>query len=61
MAERALAKKMKLRPRSRVAILNAPEGYRKELAPLPKDVELVGRRFLVGADQLGRLPWAHTR
>ena len=43
MAESALAKKMKLRPGSRVAILNAPEGYRKELAPLPKDVELVGQ------------------
>ncbi|MEK6587401.1 MAG: hypothetical protein AABY97_00980 [Chloroflexota bacterium] len=43
MAESALAKKMTLRPGSRVAILNAPEGYRKELASLPKDVELVGQ------------------
>jgi hypothetical protein len=36
-----VAKKMKLRPGSRALILNAPQGYRRELEPLPKDVELV--------------------
>jgi len=41
MAESVLAKKMKLRPGNRALILNAPEGYRRELEPLPKDVELV--------------------
>jgi hypothetical protein len=41
MAESALAKKMKLRPVSRALILNAPEGYRRELEPLPKGVELL--------------------
>ena len=41
MSESALAKKMKLRPGSYAAIINAPEGYLDELAPLPKDVEVV--------------------
>jgi len=43
VAESALAKKMKLRPGSRALILNAPEGYRRELEPLPKDVQLLER------------------
>ena len=43
MAESPLAKKMKLRPGSRALILNAPEGYRRELEPLPKDVQLLER------------------
>jgi hypothetical protein len=43
MAESALARKMKLRPGSRALILNAPPGYRKELEPLAKDVELLER------------------
>lgn len=44
MAESPLAKKMKLRPGSRALILNAPEGYRRELEPLPPGVELLERR-----------------
>ena len=43
MAESPLAKKMKLRPGSRALILNAPQGYRRELEPLPKDVQLLER------------------
>jgi hypothetical protein len=41
MAESPLAKKMKLKPGLRAAIINAPEGYLKELDPLPSDVEVV--------------------
>ena len=45
-----LAKKMKLRPGSRALILNAPQGYRRELGPLPEGVEL--------AEQLrGKFDW----
>src|SRR5437868_6577997 len=40
MAENALAKKMKLKPEQRIALVNAPEGYVKELSPLPNGVEL---------------------
>lgn len=38
--ENALAKKMKLKPGQHAAILNAPQGYVKELEPLPADVEM---------------------
>src|SRR5689334_4035816 len=38
--ENALAKKMKLKPGSHIAIINAPEGYLKELEPLPADVQV---------------------
>jgi hypothetical protein len=40
MAENALAKKMKLKPNQRALLVNAPEGYEKELKPLPDGVEL---------------------
>ena len=40
MPESALAKKMKLRAGARAAMINAPVGYLKALAPLPADVEL---------------------
>ena len=40
MAESALAKKLKLKPGQRAAAVSAPEGYLKELYPLPDDVEL---------------------
>ena len=40
MPESALARKMKLRPGQRAALVNAPEGYLKELSPLPAGVEV---------------------
>jgi hypothetical protein len=40
MAESALAKKIKLKPSLRAALVNPPEGYAKALAPLPDGVEL---------------------
>lgn len=40
MAESALAKKMKVKPGQRIALVNAPEGYVNELRPLPEGVEL---------------------
>jgi hypothetical protein len=40
MAENALAKKLKLKPGQRAAIVNAPEGYLKEISPLPEGVEI---------------------
>lgn len=40
MAENALAKKMKLKPNLRAVVVNAPEGYVKELQPLPEGVVL---------------------
>jgi len=50
MPESPLPKKMKLRPGNRALILNAPEGYRRELEPLPEGVEL--------AEQLrGKFDW----
>jgi hypothetical protein len=39
--ESALAKKMKLKPGQRAGVVNAPDGYLKEISPLPADVELV--------------------
>lgn len=35
-----LAKKMKLQPNKRAAVIAAPEGYVQELSPLPDGVEL---------------------
>jgi hypothetical protein len=35
MTESALAKKMKLKADQHVTVVNAPEGYLKELEPLP--------------------------
>jgi hypothetical protein len=43
MAESALAKKLKLKPGQRAAILNAPDGYLKELNPLPEDVQMADK------------------
>jgi hypothetical protein len=40
MAESALAKKLKLKPGMRAAIVDAPEGYLDELAPLPEGVQM---------------------
>lgn len=40
MSESALAKKMKLKPDYRAALVNAPELYAKELQPLPAGVTL---------------------
>jgi len=40
MPESALARKMKLKPGQRAALVNAPEGYLKELSPLPAGVEV---------------------
>jgi len=39
MGDSGLAKKLKLRPGSRAALIHAPKGYAKELAP-PKEVSL---------------------
>jgi hypothetical protein len=39
----SLAAKLKLKPGQRAAVLNAPEGYRAALGPLPTGVELVER------------------
>jgi hypothetical protein len=34
---------MKLKPGQRAALVNAPEGYLKELSPLPHGVEMAGK------------------
>lgn len=50
MPEGPIAKKMKLKPGLRAGVINAPEGYLKELGPLPDGVEL--------ADKLqGKFDW----
>ncbi|MGA9365715.1 MAG: hypothetical protein WBW16_15240 [Bacteroidota bacterium] len=41
MPESSLAKKMRLKPSQRIAVINAPKGYMKELSPLPSGVNLV--------------------
>ena len=51
MPESALARKMKLKPDQRAALLNAPAGYLKELKPLPVGVE-------VSEKLLGQFDWA---
>ena len=43
MPESALARKMKLKPGQRAALVNAPEGYLKELSPLPAGVKVAER------------------
>jgi hypothetical protein len=40
MTESALAKKMKLKPGQRAAVINAPQGYLEELSPLPPGAEV---------------------
>ena len=41
MADTSLVKKLGIKPKCQVLILNAPEGYRELLGTLPTDVELV--------------------
>ena len=43
MSDNSLAKKMKLKPGQRAAIINAPDGYVDTLRPLPDQVELADR------------------
>jgi hypothetical protein len=50
MAESALAKKLKLKPGQRAAIINAPDSYLKELNPLPDNVQMVEKLS-------GKLDW----
>ena len=53
MPESALARKMKLKPGQRAALVNAPEGYLKELSPLPAGVQV--------AEKLqGEFDWAQV-
>ena len=40
MATTPLSKKLRIQPGQRLLILNAPEGYRQELGPLPESVEI---------------------
>lgn len=40
MPESPLAKKMKLKPGQRAALIDAPQGYAEELKPLPEKAEL---------------------
>jgi len=40
MPESALAKKLKLKPGQRAALINPPEGYLAELSPLPPEVDM---------------------
>ena len=41
MAESSLAKKLKIKPGGRIAIINPPAGYLDELAPFPTGVEAI--------------------
>ncbi len=41
MADTPLLKKLGIKPKHRVLILNAPEGYREQFDTLPADVELI--------------------
>ncbi len=41
MADTPLLKKLGIKPKHRVLILNAPEGYREQFGTLPADVELI--------------------
>ncbi len=41
MADNSLAKKLKLMPDRRAALIGAPDGYADELAPLPQGVGLL--------------------
>lgn len=40
MADNKLARKMKIKPGTRMAVVNPPDGYLKELDPLPDGVEV---------------------
>jgi hypothetical protein len=50
MAESALAKKMKIKPGQRIAVVGAPEGFPAKLKPLPSGVELT-------EELQGKLDW----
>ena len=53
MPESALARKMRLKPGQRAALVNAPESYLKELNPLPAGVQV--------AEKLqGEFDWAQV-
>ncbi len=41
MADTPLIKKLGIKPKHQVLILNAPEGYRNQLGTLPADAELI--------------------
>lgn len=41
MADTPLIKKLGIKPKNRMTILNAPQGYREQLGALPADAELV--------------------
>ena len=41
MADTPLLKKLGIKPKHRVLILNAPDGYREQFGTLPADVELI--------------------
>lgn len=43
MAEKTLAEKLLIKPRNKVGIFNAPQGYVESLAPLPDDVKIQTR------------------
>ena len=53
MPESALARKLKLKPGLRAAVINAPDGYLNELRPLPTGVEM-------GQALRGKLGWAQV-
>jgi hypothetical protein len=53
MPESPLARKLKLKPGQRVALLNAPEGYLKELGSLPAGVA-------VSEKLQGQFDWAQV-
>ncbi len=49
MADTPLIKKLGIKPKNRVVILNAPEGFLKQLGALPAGVELVTTTSSSGA------------
>ena len=52
MLESALARKMKLKPGQRAALVNAPDGYLKALSPLPAGVEVAEKLVnLISVDE----------
>jgi hypothetical protein len=53
MPDNALAKKLKLKPGQRAALIGAPEGYAKTLSPLPAGVEVVEKLS-------GKFDWAQV-
>ena len=43
MADSALTRKLQIKPRQRLLLLNAPPGFAEQLQPLPEGVELADR------------------